>query len=211
MFKLQDVKYKDILEIDNLTINEGEITCIVGRSGGGKSTFLRLLNNMVSPDEGNILFKGEDVSEYNPIKLRREVLMLPQNPVIFSGSIRDNFNITLNYNNEYAMADEKYVKLLDKVGLEGHALEEDAENLSGGEKQRLALARILILDPDILLLDEPSSALDEETERLIIEMLVECIKTKNGTMVMVTHSKEIANKYGDRVITINEGGLDKIN
>ncbi len=211
MFKLQDVKFKDILEIDNLTINEGEITCIVGRSGGGKSTFLRLLNNMVSLDEGSILFKGEDVSEYNPIKLRREVLMLPQNPVIFSGSIRDNFNITLNYNNEYAMADEKYEKLLNKVGLEGHELEEDAENLSGGEKQRLALARILILDPDILLLDEPSSALDEETERLIIEMLVECIKKKNGTMVMVTHSKQIANKYGDRVITINEGGLDKIN
>src|SRR6056297_2903171 len=112
MFELKNVKYKDILEIEELTINESEITCIVGRSGGGKSTFLRLLNNMVSADKGEILFKGESIEEYNPIKLRREVLMLPQNPVIFSGTIRDNFTITLNYNNEYAMADENYDKIL---------------------------------------------------------------------------------------------------
>jgi len=211
MFKLKNVKYKDILEIEDLTINEGEITCIVGRSGGGKSTFLRLLNNMVSADSGEILFKGESIEEYNPIKLRREVLMLPQNPIIFSGTIRDNFTITLNYNNEYAMADEKYNKILEKVGLKEQALDDKAEKLSGGEKQRLALARILILDPDILLLDEPSSALDEETERLIIEMVVKCIKDKSGTLIMVTHSQEIAEKYGDRIITINEGELDRLN
>jgi len=211
MFELKNVKYKDILEIEELTINESEITCIVGRSGGGKSTFLRLLNNMVSADKGEILFKGESIEEYNPIKLRREVLMLPQNPVIFSGTIRDNFTITLNYNNEYAMADENYDKILEKVGLKEQALDDEAEKLSGGEKQRLALARILILDPDILLLDEPSSALDEETERLIIEMVVKCIKEKNGTLIMVTHSQEIAEKYGDRIITINEGELDRLN
>src|SRR6056297_2682 len=211
MFELYNVKYKDILKIDDLTINEGKITCIVGRSGGGKSTFLRLLNNMVSPDSGQIKFKGQSIGEYNPIKLRREVLMLPQNPIIFSGTIRYNFTVTLNYNDEYAMSDEKYNKILDKVGLKEQNLDDDAEKLSGGEKQGLALARILILDPDILLLDEPSSALDEETERLIIEMVVKCIKEKNGTLIMVTHSKEIANKYGDQIITINEGELDKIN
>jgi len=210
MFELKSVKFKDILQIEDLQINEGEITCIVGRSGGGKSTFLRLLNNMVSSDKGKILFKGKEIEDYNPINLRREVSMMPQNPVIFSGSIRDNFDITLNYNDEYAMADEKYEKVLRKVGLADHNLDEDADKLSGGEKQRLALARILILDPDILLLDEPSSALDEETERLIIEMVVKCMREKDGTLIMVTHSKAIAEKYGDRIITINEGKLDKI-
>ena len=210
MFELKNVKFKDILQIEDLQINEGEITCIVGRSGGGKSTFLRLLNNMVSSDKGKILFKEKEIEDYNPINLRREVSMMPQNPVIFSGSIRDNFDITLNYNDEYAMADEKYEKILRKVGLADHNLDEDADKLSGGEKQRLALARILILDPDILLLDEPSSALDEETERLIIEMVVKCMREKDGTLIMVTHSKAIAEKYGDRIITINEGELDKI-
>ncbi|MCF8000563.1 MAG: ATP-binding cassette domain-containing protein [Halanaerobiales bacterium] len=210
MFELKNVEYKNIIKVDNLKINEGEITCIVGRSGGGKSTFLKLLNNMISSDSGTIKFKEKEINDYNPIKLRREVLMLPQNPVIFSGNIRDNFAITLQYNDQYEMSDEKYEQLLKKVGLHELDLDDEAEKLSGGEKQRLALARILLLDPDVLLLDEPSSALDEETERLIIEMVVDCINEKNGTLVMVTHSKDIAKKYGDRIITINEGKLDKI-
>lgn len=211
MFELNNLKYKDILEIDHLEIYKGEITCIVGRSGGGKSTFLKLLNNMISPDHGNIKFEGENIEEYNPIKLRREILMLPQNPVIFSGTIRDNFTITLQYNGLDSQNDAKYNDLLKKVGLSNQNLDSSAEKLSGGEKQRLALARILLLDPDILLLDEPSSALDEETEELIIDMVVNFINQKNGTLVMVTHSKEIAKKYADRIITINEGSLDKVN
>ena len=210
MFELTNVEYKDILKIDSLKINEGEITCIVGRSGGGKSTFLKLLNNMISTDNGTIKYEGKEISNYNPIKLRREVLMLPQNPVIFSGDIRDNFTITLQYNDEYKMSDEKYNQLLNKVGLRELDLDDEAEKLSGGEKQRLALARVLLLEPEVLLLDEPSSALDEETEKIIIEMVVDYINKKNGTLVMVTHSKEIAKKYGDRIITINEGELDKI-
>ena len=211
MFELNNLKYKDILEIDHLEIYKGEITCIVGRSGGGKSTFLKLLNNMISPDQGNIKFEGKNIEEYNPIKLRREILMLPQNPVIFSGTIRDNFTITLQYNGLDSQNDAKYNDLLKKVGLSNQNLDSSAEKLSGGEKQRLALARILLLDPDILLLDEPSSALDEETEELIIDMVVNFINQKNGTLVMVTHSKEIAKKYADRIITINEGSLDKVN
>ena len=211
MFELNDLKYKDILEIDNLEIYQGEITCIVGRSGGGKSTFLKLLNNMISVKKGNIRFKGENIEEYNPIKLRREILMLPQNPVIFSGTIRDNFTITLQYNDLELKDDKRYNELLQKVGLSNQNLDSSAEKLSGGEKQRLALARILLLDPDILLLDEPSSALDEETEELIIDMVVNFINEKNGTLVMVTHSKEIAKRYADRIITINEGSLDQVN
>lgn len=211
MFELNNLKYKDILEIDHLEIYQGEITCIVGRSGGGKSTFLKLLNNMISAKTGNIRFKGENIEEYNPIKLRREILMLPQNPVIFSGTIRDNFTITLQYNDLELKDDKRYNELLQKVGLSNQNLDSSAEKLSGGEKQRLALARILLLDPDILLLDEPSSALDEETEELIIDMVVNFINQKNGTLVMVTHSKEIAKKYADRIITINEGSLDKVN
>lgn len=211
MFEFKNVKYKEILKIEELKINEGEITCIIGKSGGGKTTFLKLFNNMISPDNGLIKYKNKKIDEYNPIKLRREVLMLPQEPILFEKTIRDNFSLTLDYNDQYEMSDEKYIKILKKVGLKEHKLDEEANKLSGGEKQRLALARILLLDPDILLLDEPSSALDEETEKLIIEMVVDCIRNKNGTLVMVTHSPNIANKYGDRIITINEGKIDKIN
>ncbi len=207
MFELQNVVVKNILTIDYLKINEGEITCIIGRSGGGKTTFLKLLNNMKSKDEGEIRYKNRKIESYDPVQLRREVLMMAQNPVIFSKTIRDNFVKTLEYNNQAEFSDQKYLRILNKVGLKEKKLEESADKLSGGEKQRLALARILILDPYILLLDEPSSALDSETEELIIDMVVNCIKEKEATLIMVTHSKKIAEKYGDHIITINHGEI----
>ncbi|MFW6264973.1 MAG: ATP-binding cassette domain-containing protein, partial [Bacillota bacterium] len=104
---------------------------------------------------------------------------------------------------------EDYNKLMKKVGL-NHELDTDTNNLSGGEKQRLALARILLLEPDILLLDEPSSALDEETEEFIINMVVNYIKKKEGTLIMVTHSRSVASTYGDFIITLNNGKIENI-
>ena len=211
MFELKNVKYKDILFIEDLEIKANKITCIVGESGGGKTTFLKLLNNMLSPDQGTIIYKNNDILDYDPIELRRKIPMLPQNPVIFPGTIRDNFDLALKYAEEERKTEEDYIDILKVVGLEGHGLDKDAENLSGGEKQRIALARILLLEPNALLLDEPSSALDEKTEELIIKMVVDYIEKQNGTLVMVTHSSEIAEKFGDRIVTINNGKIVKTN
>ena len=205
MFEIKNVKYKDILYVDDLTIEDRGITCIVGKSGGGKTTFLKLLNNMLEHDTGTIKFNSKDIMEYDPVQLRRKVPMLPQNPVIFPGTIKENFTITQQYAEKEDKSEQDYLNILKTVGLDKHSLDEDAENLSGGEKQRIALARLLLLDPEILLLDEPSSALDEETEKLIIEMVVNYIRAKNGTLVMVTHSTKIAEQYGDRIVTINDG------
>jgi len=117
MFELQNVVVKNILTIDYLKINEGEITCIIGRSGGGKTTFLKLLNNMISKDEGEIRYKNRKIESYDPVQLRREVLMMVQNPVIFSKTIRDNFVKTLEYNNQAEFSDQKYLRILKKMGL----------------------------------------------------------------------------------------------
>ena len=208
MFEIKNVRYKNILYVDDLEIEDNKITCIVGKSGGGKTTFLKLLNNMLGYDTGIIKFNNKDIMEYDPVELRRKVPMLPQNPVIFPGTIKDNFSMTQQYAEKEAKNEEDYLEILKTVGLEKHSLDEDAERLSGGEKQRIALARILLLEPKILLLDEPSSALDEKTEKLIIEMVVDYIKNKNGTLVMVTHSTQIAEKYGDRIVTINDGEIE---
>lgn len=209
MFALKKVRYRDILYVEKLMIAENEITCIVGKSGGGKTTFLKLLNNMLDYDTGTIMFNNKEIIDYDPVQLRRQVPMLPQNPVIFPGSIEENFLITQQYTEKKEKSKKDYLKIMQTVGLGQHNLIENAEKLSGGEKQRIALARILLLEPDILLLDEPSSALDEETEQLIIEMVVDYIKKKNGTLVMVTHSGGIAEKYGDRIVTINNGKIDQ--
>lgn len=212
MFKLKNVRVKDILYIQELTIKKGEITCIVGKSGGGKTTFLKLLNNMISYDRGTIKFKDKEITEIDPVSLRKKVPMLPQNPAIFSGTIKENFTMTLQYagkdvNEE---SNQAFINIMKTVGMEKYSISDNVEKLSGGEKQRIALARIILLDPDILLLDEPSSALDEETEELIIKMVVDNMKEKKGTLVMVTHSTKIAKQYGEKIVTINNGQIDQI-
>ena len=125
-------------------------------------------------------------------------------PAIFPGTVRDNLLIGLRFSEKPAVDDARLRQILTMVHLKKE-LEDDSDRLSGGEKQRLALGRIILLDPEVFLLDEPSSALDEETERIIIEELVTYTKEANKTLIMVTHSKNIAKTYSDHVIEIRHG------
>ena len=208
MFLLKDVKYKNILDIKNLNIQTHKVTCIVGPSGSGKTTLLRLLNKLISCDSGKVLYKDESLKSINSINLRREVVMLPQSPAIFNGSIKDNLLIGLKFSERPLPSDEKLYEILKTVKLD-KSIDENAEKLSGGEKQRVALGRVILMKPEALLLDEPSSALDEETEHLIIQALVNYTKKNNKTLIMVTHSKKIASQFSDEIIEINKGKVIK--
>ncbi|GLC31303.1 ABC transporter ATP-binding protein [Clostridium omnivorum] len=205
LFEIINLKYKDILNIEKLEIPENKITCIVGESGSGKTTLLRHLNGLVSADSGNIYFKGKNIDELDNIQLRRKVVMLSQNPAIFPGNIRDNLIIGLKFSDKSEVADDNLNRTLELVHLDKN-LEDDAEKLSGGEKQRVALGRILLMEPEVLLLDEPSSALDEATEKLVIERVVEYSKVKKKSLIMVTHSKNIAKTYGEYIVEVKKGG-----
>ena len=204
MFTLKNMKYKHILDIAELHIENSKVTCIIGESGSGKSTLLRLLNKLISCDSGEIFYKGQPLNLINSIKLRRNVVMLPQLPAIFPGTVRDNLLIGLKFAEKPAVNDVKLQQVLNFVHL-NKGLGDESDKLSGGEKQRLALGRIILLDPEVFLLDEPSSALDEETERIIIEKLVAYTKETNKTLIMVTHSKKVAQTYSDHTIQINKG------
>lgn len=204
MFSLKNVKYKHILNINYLSIKKNKVTCIVGESGSGKSTLLRLLNKLISCDSGEILYNDHPLNSINSVELRRNVVMLPQLPTIFPGTIRDNLLIGLKFAEKPIVDNEKLLNILKMVCL-NKELNDDSEKLSGGEKQRLALGRVILLDPEVFLLDEPSSALDEETERIIIEKLVAYTKEANKTLIMVTHSKKIAQTYSEYIIEINQG------
>ncbi|WP_027340100.1 ABC transporter ATP-binding protein [Halonatronum saccharophilum] len=206
MFVLKDVEFKDILDIDSLEVPGNKITCIVGPSGAGKSTMLKLLNNLISPDKGEVLYKGNNVKALDPIKLRREVMMLGQKSITFEGSVKDNLEIPFRWLDREVPDDGRLKDILNDVRL-NVGLDKGASNLSGGEKQRLSLARILLLRPEVLLLDEPSSALDEETENLVIEKVVDYVKEKDKTLIMITHSKSIARDYGDRIIEMEAGQI----
>lgn len=204
MFKLTNVCYKNILDIKNLEIPVNKVTCIVGESGSGKSTLLRLLNKLISCDSGEISFKDHPINTINSIELRRTIVMLPQQPVIFPGTLKDNLLIGLKFAEKPAVDEEKLRQILRMIHL-NKELNEDSDKLSGGEKQRLALARVILLDPEVFLLDEPSSALDEKTERIIVEKLIAYTKETNKTLIMVTHSKKIAENYSENIIEINQG------
>ncbi|MFO8072267.1 MAG: ATP-binding cassette domain-containing protein [Polyangia bacterium] len=132
------------------------------------------------------------------------VLLLSQAPAIFEGTIRDNLNAGLRFQERELPEDASLNLFLERVRL-AKSLNVNAAGLSGGERQRLALARVLLLDSRVYLLDEPSSALDEETEQFIFDMLTTHARANGKTLVMVTHSRTIARKYSDVLIEVTDG------
>ena len=175
MFELNNVTFKHILHIQHVCLDRC-VTCITGPSGSGKTTMLRLLNRLNEAEQGTILYKGEDIQKMNPMELRRRVVMLGQTPVIYPGEVD-----------------------LHKE------LQESCGRLSGGEKQRLCLARVMLMDAEVYLVDEPSSALDKETESFVIENLVRFVTERNRQLIMVTHSAEVSAKYPKSLLRIENG------
>lgn len=208
MFYIQELKYKSILNLNELKIEKDKIISIVGRSGSGKTTLLKMLNKMLTPDSGDIFYKGKNIKDIDAIQLRREVVMLGQTPAIFPGNIRENLLIGRKFSNKEPLPDEDLIIMLEKIGLD-KLLDQDSYELSGGEKQRIALARVILTDPEVFLLDEPSSALDSETENLIITSLVNHSRENKKTLIMVTHSEEMGQKFSDIVIEIKNKDANK--
>lgn len=207
MFNFENVKYKDVLDIKDLHIEKNKITCIVGESGSGKTTLLKLFNKLISPDKGEIKYMDKNLRDFDSVKLRREVVMLPQSPAIYEGSVKDNLLVGLKFSEKDEVAQEdSLMKILKEVSLNKN-LQDNAEKMSGGEQQRLALGRIILLDPNVYLLDEPSSALDEETEYLVIEKMVDHVRKNNKTLIMVTHTKRIAEEFADNIVEVKKGKI----
>lgn len=206
LFTFNQVKYGQILDIPSLTVPDSRIVCIFGESGSGKTTLLKLLNNLISCDQGEVLYRGISLPKLNPVDIRRRICMLPQTPVIFEGSIRDNLLIGLRFTGQADASDDQLHSVLTLMKLNKN-LANDPKNLSGGEKQRLALARLLLLNPEVLLLDEPSSALDSDTEDMIIQRLVAWTKQRNIPVIMVTHSPKLVKHYAEHTIKLESGRL----
>ncbi|EOS8270483.1 TPA: ABC transporter ATP-binding protein [Bacillus cereus] len=203
MFILKDVTYKDILHIPYLQIQKEKITCIIGESGSGKSTLLRMLNDLQSPTSGTIEYNGKLISDYPPIQLRREVVMLGQTPPIFDGTIKNNLLMGLHLSEKPFPNDAALRSALTTVSLEKN-LEDNADSLSGGEKQRLAFARIVLMDPPVYLLDEPTSALDSDTERRVMKQFTMLAKEKKKTVIFITHSQQLPEEIADDIIEISK-------
>ena len=177
------------------------ITVVAGPSGAGKTTLLRLCNRLEIPDAGTVSYHGQPLDELDPLVLRRRVGMVFQRPTPFPGSVAGNLAVA-----HPAAGTEDMIMALARVALDPGLLDQEARTLSGGELQRMCLARTLVTQPETLLLDEPTSALDEQPKR-IFEATARDLADQGITIIWVTHDAAQARRVADRVYQLREGHL----
>ncbi|MGE0324956.1 MAG: ATP-binding cassette domain-containing protein [Polyangiaceae bacterium] len=189
----------------NLEIAPGELVVLLGASGSGKSSLLRLLNRLEEPAAGAVEFAGKPLGSYEPRALRRRVALITQTPVMFPGSVRDNLRMVPR--GFEPPSDQEIERELVALGLSSGLLDQDASRLSGGEKQRVSLARSLLMSPEVLLLDEPTSALDPHHEAKVAQLIADLRAREELTCVVVTHSERLATQLSGRWVLIRGGHL----
>jgi len=207
-FKLQNVTYGRILNIPDLTIPGGALFTVTGRSGSGKTTLLKLLNNLISCDEGELYYHGTNIKSIDPVDLRRRVVMVSQTPHIFPGSLEENIRLAFYFNRKEPPTQNRIKQMLATFNLPIDPLQ-DTKHLSGGEKQRLALIRALQLEPETLLLDEPTAALDDENTETVLRYLTDWVSRDGRSLVMVSHGGEKVKAMSGTVLLLNNGQIEK--
>ena len=201
---------------DHLTVADGErrrldeacgavagqgVTAVVGPSGSGKSTLLRCCNRLDVPSAGRVLFRGEDVTGLDPLRLRRRVGMVFQRPTPFPGTVRDNLRVA-----EPSISDSAAVHTLAQVGLKATFLDRVATELSGGEAQRVCLARTLVTRPEVVLMDEVASSVDP-IQRRGLEQLAGSLSASGVAVLWVTHDLSQMRRIADHVLVVIEGKI----
>jgi putative ABC transport system ATP-binding protein len=188
-----------VLSDASMAIPDGS-TALLGPSGAGKSTLLRLLNRLSDPDDGEVLYHGEDVRSLDVLDLRRRAVLVPQLPAPLPGTVAGN----VRYGPSLAGRGADVESCLGRAGLDRTYAEREAGELSVGEQQRVMLARALALEPEVLLLDEPTSALDEVARDGVERTLAELARA-GVAMVLVTHDRRQAERVATHVFELREG------
>jgi ABC-type methionine transport system ATPase subunit len=196
---------KVLVEDASFAVRTGEVVAIVGPSGAGKSSLLRLLNRLDEPTGGTVYLEGIDYRQIAPGELRRKLGMVMQRPYLFPGTVAENLRFGPRQRGETS-SDEAVAALLERVGLKDYATRNIA-NLSGGEAQRVSVARTLANSPLVLLLDEPTSALDEAAKLDVEALLQEIVQDQRLTCVVVTHDMAQAARLADRALVMERGRI----
>jgi putative ABC transport system ATP-binding protein len=199
----REVEGRRLVDDVSFSVERGDVVAIIGPSGSGKSSLLRLLNRLDEPTRGTVFLEGEDYREIAPRELRRRVGMLLQQPFLFPGSVAENLAFGPQAHGG-TLAPERAEELLGSVGLTGYG-QRDVGRLSGGEAQRVSLARTLANEPEVVLLDEPTSALDEAAQLGVEELICGIIDQRGLTCVIVTHDHTQAARMAKRAILLEAG------
>lgn len=203
----------EVLKGINLSVNKGENLVILGRSGSGKSVTIKCLVGLVKADKGEIKIFDEEVSTLNDDDLndmRVNIGFMFQNGALYdSMSVRQNLKFTLKHhtkNLEESEIESKIMEALENVGL-AESIDKMPSELSGGMKKRIALARAIIIKPEIILYDEPTSGLDTITSREISELILSVQEKYKASSIIITHDMACAKTTGNRILILNEGEI----
>lgn len=207
LIKLQDVSYKydtktEIISKADFTLNKGEMVYVRGESGSGKSTFLRLLNRLLEPTGGSMEFCGERYGDIDPTHLRKKIQLVSQTSYLFSASVAENLQMASSNNDR-----SRLEGLMEVFRLSPLLLEKSGRHLSVGQAARICVIRSLLLTPDVMLLDEPTAALDPETKEAFHGAYDEIRKEMEIATVWVTHDPGLTEHKEGRHVTLSEGKL----
>lgn len=212
LLEFQNVSFynddKTILKNISVSIEENDFISIVGPSGSGKSTFLKLCSHLISPTNGNIIFKGKDFTEYSPTELRKNIAYCFQTPYLFGDTVMENISFPFSIRG-VKFNPKRVNDLFSLFHMAAGYLSKDVRNLSGGEKQRIALIRSLLFMPEILLLDEVTSALDVENAK-IVENVIESLNKEGITVLWITHNPEQSRKCVNKILSIEAGKIKSL-
>jgi len=200
---------KIAIEVDHLTVDQGEILSIIGPNGAGKSSLLLAVARLLKPEQGEIHFRGRQITKSSDTQYRRHLALVLQEPLLLDTSVSNNVSLGLRFRrlsrSEIKSRTSTWLKRLDI----DHLSKRSACDLSGGEAQRVSLARSFALRPDLLLLDEPFSALDSPTRLRLLEELHAILAETNTTTLFISHDLKEASQLGDRMAVILNGKISQ--
>jgi tungstate transport system ATP-binding protein len=201
---------RDTLRIDSLDIQRGETLAVVGPNGAGKSTLLLALARLLQPSRGEILYEGKSLQQWNELQYRRKLSFVFQSPLLLDLTVEQNIALGLKFRGAPNLETrERIGKWMKQLGVDSLA-KRRAGQLSGGEAQRVSLARAFVLEPELVLLDEPFSTLDPPTRSKLMEDVSLLLRQDDRTAVFVTHNLNEAAKLSDRIAVIVAGELKQV-
>ncbi len=206
MFQTENLKFLDFISYADIHIKEFAINFITGKSGCGKSTLLKLFNKTENFSAGNIFYKGKSIADYDSLALRKEVKLISQIPFLFSGTIKENFDLFYRYCEMENLTEEKMAYFLN-ITEANFPLESLCDNLSGGERQRVYIAICLSMDAKTIMLDEPTSALDSYLSHKVLGNIVSYVKKEGKTLIVISHDSKLTEYFVENLIVL--GGNDE--
>lgn len=206
IISFQNVSYQSILHNITGSFRENKITTFIGPSGAGKTTCLKHINGLISPDSGNVFYCGENISSIDILSLRKKIGMAFQSAPMLNGTVYDNLNLPLQIFNK-KLSQERAVSLLEMVELGEEFLSRKIKTLSGGEKSRISIARTFVSKPEVLLLDEITSSLDYTLVREIERLVMKLQREHQLTVIWITHDLAQAERVSDDIWFLNQGEL----